>query len=261
MDNSLINAVKSIFREDRRHALANTMGETPLRVDQSLDAIIPILLVALQRKDKNQLQSILMKAEARFTAQDPSLPSTTSIDTTAISANAEQELLEDITANNSAYISDSLHQYLGIEGANVHTLVIAVLPAIFSAISKGGQQWDVDYVKVLLDNNQDDLLAQVPADLAPVVVNTDGDSGLHNSVPPATPADAIVDPTHTSPPQHATTEPTPVHTPESVKKATKNKGIWWLLILVFIVALWVVFGRGCTGQSSMETATDTSTVQ
>lgn len=261
MDNSLINAVKSIFREDKRHALANTMGETPLRVDQSLDAIIPILLVALQRKDKTQLQSILTKAETLFTAQDPPLPSTTPIDSTARETSADHELLEHITSSNSAYISDSLHNYLGIDAANVHTLVIAVLPAIFSAISKGGQQWDVDYVKGLLDSNQDDFLAQVPTDLAPVVVDTEGDSGLHNSVPPATPADAIVDPTHTSPPQHATTEPTPMHTPQSVKKATRNKGIWWLLILVFIVALWVVFGRGCSGQSSIETATDTSTVR
>jgi len=256
MNNSLISAVKSIFQEDKIHALANNMGETPLRVDQGLDAIISILLVALQRKDKSQLQHILIKAETTFATQDSQAP----FDNFAHYA-APQELLDDITVNNAKYISDSIHNYLGIDGANVQTLFAAALPAIFSALSKGGQHWDVDYVKSLLDNNQDDFVAQVPSDLMPVLVDTHGESGFHNSIPPATPADAIVDPTHTSPPQHAATEPVPLHTPESVKKATKNKGIWWLLILVFIVALWVVFGKGCNGSSTTDARTDTLSVR
>jgi len=261
MDNSLITAVKSIFQEDKRHALANNMGETPLRVDQGLDAIIPILLFALQRKDKSQLKHILVKAETTFAIQDPQIPSIATAHSTGDGIRVQHDLLDDITANNSAYISDSLHNYLGIGAVNVQTLLATALPAIFSAVSKGGQHWDVDYVKSLLDSNQDDFIAQVPSDLTPVLVDTHGDSGFHNSIPPATPADAIVDPTHTSPPQHATTEPVPVHTPETVKKATKNKGIWWLLILVFIVALWVVFGRGCNGNTSMNPQTDTLSVR
>ncbi|KGE16151.1 DUF937 domain-containing protein [Sphingobacterium deserti] len=257
MNNSLITAVKSIFQDDKRHALANNMGETPLRVDQSLDAIIPIVLVALQRKDKSQLQNILTKAETTFAIQDSQVPSTDFAHSTA----APHELLDDITANNSAYISDSLHNYLGIDGENVQTLFAAALPAIFSALTKGGQHWDVDYVKGLLDSNQDDFVAQVPADLTPVLIDTHGDAGFHNSMPPATPADAIVDPTHTSPPQHSITEQAPLHTSESVKKTTKNKGIWWLLILVFIVALWVVFGKGCNGNSTTDARTDTLSVR
>ncbi len=248
MENSIVDAVKSIFQEDTLTALANSTGETTENVRQGLDAMIPLILLALEEKSERELGGIL--ESARQTFGNFYLPETDTLpfESAERAAVSKPDLLKEIFGDNQNTISETLNRYLGLTPTVTEALLSASLPAVFSVLTSGGQQWETRQVFDLLKSRKAEFLASVPTALHTLTVDTKQDASMHAAVPPVTMADAIIDPTHTSPAQPA--EEPALHTTETVKKQKQGNKIWWFLSLVILVALWVLFGKGCYGEST-----------
>lgn len=259
MENSVVNTVKNLFQEDSIAALANKTEETTDNIRRGLDTVIPIVLLSLQNKSISSLDTILEEARIAFgslqTPETGAIPFETTDQTTA----SKQHLVEKIVGGDLDTISESLNQYLALPLTTIKTLLTASLPAIFSVITKAGQYWQTTAVKELLDQHKAEFLTDIPPGLAPLTVDTKLDASTRAAIPPVTVADAIIDPTHTSPPQEAH-EPV-VHTPETVKQQRKETGVWWFLALVILVALWVLFGKGCNGESETTGTANTTEIR
>lgn len=248
MENSVVNDIKSIFQGDTLAALANSSGETTDKIRSGLDAIIPIVFIGLQVKSTKSLHVILTQAKLAFGQISQQYDSEIPFDSTDQMTGVKPDFTQEIFGDNLSAIQESLQSYLGISTDTIQTLLAASLPAIFSVLTKAGQEWDTENVKNTLDQHKDEVHAAVPVGLTPLTVDTKLDPAAHAGIPPVTLADAIIDPTHTSPPQETIAEKI-IHTPETLKQQKRGSGIWWFLALVILVALWVLFSKGCNGES------------
>ncbi|GHE23269.1 hypothetical protein [Sphingobacterium griseoflavum] len=257
IENSLVNAARGIFQETTLTSLTHITKESPESIDRGLAVVIPVTLLALQRKDLSDLHKLLMQAKATY---DGLSPDADFAPFAGSKTEATKQLLEDVIGDRRLDVQQTVSNYLNIPADTVYVLLSASLPAAFSVLTRFGQDWDETRVKDMLQANEPDIVSKIPAEFGPLVTDTHRDPAMHAGVPPVTAADAIIDPTHTSPSSSSEMAEPHIHTKESVKKSRSGAGIWWLLILIALVGLWLYFGKGCTAQSTTSDARDTTSM-
>lgn len=250
MGNLLVSAAKGIFQEETIVMLAERNKVAVEEINRALDAILPILFFAIQRKSKTELEHLLDKAQVAFNGLRPQTDDMVTIPLAAEILSVREYLLQALLNDQVVTVQDTLSNYLAMDRSAVKSVLETALPALFSVLTAGGQSWDADGVSTLLEEHQDGTQHAIPAGLGSLVVDTNRDQAVHAGVTPATPADAIIDPSYTATPQQIQQaeqgQSNFVHTAQTVKRQQKGSKIWWLLLLIFLVALWVVFGKSCS---------------
>src|SRR5690606_836225 len=261
MENLIVNAARSLFNQEVVQRMANRFGESSDHLRKGLEGVIPTVLLALQRQDRDDLQPILdqakltygtLNATSRFNVETPAEEQLDN------SAATQQSLMLQLFGGNFITVVEAVQMYAGVKSEAAKGLIYASVPAIFSVLSRNGVDWSTQHIYATLQDNRAGIVEMLPSALSTLTVNTKMDEGRRAAVPPVTPADAIVDPTHTSPPQTVHNAPLK-HTIQKPNKVRRSN-IWWLIAFAIILVLWFMFGRGCQGSSSSTADQDTTAV-
>ncbi|MFD1768932.1 DUF937 domain-containing protein [Sphingobacterium suaedae] len=260
MKNILIDATEALFTPDMLNKIAMNVQQTPGDVKKGLDYIIPTVLLALQRKDQQTLHLIVDRAKSTFGGFDAGNVfdnGDSTLEYMTAPHLLHDELQQQIFGGNAHIIFDTLQHAMGVPAHATNVLLSATLPAVFSVLSRGGSDWRSDHIRNVLQDNQLGIQDALSPDLNTLTVDTRMDHGMHTGVPPVTVADAIIDPTHTSPRQGSDNRQSIVHTPETVGKQQRRSNVWWIIVLGLLIAAWFFFGRGCQGKNDPSTERDT----
>lgn len=250
MENNILQNIKSYFTDEVIDKLANHLGEDKEKVAKGVDITIPSLLLGLQSQSKEGLSSIFQSAKHLFSGFDlrDTLGKYFAKDDKGERAHFESDnIVSEIFGDKFNGVIQSISKYLGISSESVTSLFGASIPAVISGITQKGGHWDVTEVGQLLNANRSSFASVIPPGLGLGIFGstfaTADVARELNSPDPSQTTDPIVPPT----------SPTVVHTKQGVEGSKKGAGIWWILILVLIVALWFLFGKGCDGDNNTDT--------
>lgn len=278
MENSLLNTIKSYFSEEVIQQLSSAFGEDKEQVRQGVHTAIPSLLLGLQSQDQSGLAGILDKAKSLFQGwgMGTTVPGT---DTT--NANPENVALQSSNLINTIFgdklssVVTGLTNFLGVKSTSISGLLGASLPAVMSALTNKGQNWDLGSIRSLLDDNKQSFVDALPGGLGLVAF---GDmlggkkDNISDSVNPLTGKDfrntdkvAQENPTPVVPLENRVVHEEPKrHTPPPpaqntyVQEEKKGAGLWWLLIPIILLLLWFLFGKGCKGDADKAMVSDST---
>ena len=251
MENNLLNNVKGYFTDEVINKLSANIGEPSDKVHKGLDLAIPSILLGLQGKSGEGLGSILNSAKHLFHTFDIHNLFGNYFGTPAGTDNSKfetQNLLGSIFGDRLSTVVDSISSYLGMRSDSISGILGASLPAIISAITHKGADWNTNTIGSLLNSNKSSFAAALPTGLGlgtfgSLFAQADKPVELSNesSIPPTT----IPTPIETKPPR----QPETVHTHEPVAEEKKGAGFWWILIPLLLIGLWFLLGRGCDGDT------------
>lgn len=285
MENQLLKGAKDFFDEEVVAQIGQVLNQDKEGVKQGLNATIPALFLGLsQHSDSGGISAILEKAKQHFADFDLKglLGGVTNADESAGDRAVEGEnsagLLGSIFGSGLDTVLSTVAGYLGYDGSSIGKLMNFSLPAIFSSLTNKGQNWDLERIGHVLQENKTAFAAAVPAGLGLGAFGKLFD-GAHFSPPvesvtePAVPVDVVkeVDSHKSSsinPANELEAHKEPLSLPrtgESRAAIAENSsrsgsgGGWWkiLIALVILALLWFLFGKGCSG-SKQDGATDTS---
>ncbi len=278
MENSLLNTIKSYFTDEVIQQLSTAFGEDKDQVKQGIHVAIPSILLGLQHQDQTGLTGILDKAKGLFGAWGMSSNDNANVDNTQSPDNVALQsgnLINSIFGDKLSSVVNGLTNFLGVKNSSISGLLGASLPAVMSAITNGGQNWDSNAIRSLLNENKSGFLDALPGSLgltafgdatgakADSVVdtlnpligkdfqNTPASSKVEEHVPvvPIEKSQVRTEPVHATPPPSQ---------PVYVEEEKKGAGYWWLLIPIILLLLWFVFGKGFKGDSDKVVITDSS---
>jgi outer membrane protein OmpA-like peptidoglycan-associated protein len=251
MENNLLNNVKAYFTDEVINKLSANIGEPSDKVHKGLDLAIPSILLGMQGKSGEGLGSILNSAKHLFSSFDIHNLFGNYFGTPAGTDNSKfetQNLLSSIFGDRLNTVVDSISSYLGMRSESITGVLGASLPAIISAITHKGADWNANSIGSLLNSNKSSFAAALPTGLG---LGAFGSLFAQADKPVELPTEitSIADrPVSTSvenpPPQRET-----VHTHERVPEEKKGAGLWWILIPLLLIGLWFLFGRGCSGDT------------
>lgn len=252
MENNLLNNVKAYFTDEVINKLSTNIGESSDNVHKGLDLSIPSILLGLQGKSGEGLGSILNSARHLFSSFDIHNLFGNYFGTPAGTDNSKfetQNLLSSIFGDRLNTVVDSISSFLGMRSESITGILGASLPAVISAITHKGADWNANSIGTLLNSNKSSFAAALPTGLGlgafgslfaqadrPVELPTETTS--IPDTPVSTPVERI-------PPQQRE----PVHKHEHVSEEKKGAGLWWILIPLLLIGLWFLFGRGCSGDT------------
>ncbi|TDQ79621.1 OmpA family protein [Sphingobacterium yanglingense] len=244
MENNILQNIQSYFTEEVIDKLANHLGEDREKVAKGVNIAVPSLLLGLQSQSKEGLTSIFQSAKHLFASFDlhDALGKYFAKDDKGESAHFESDnIASEIFGDKFMGITQSIGKYLGMSSESVNSLFGASIPAVISGITKKGGHWDVAEVGQLLQTNRSSFASAIPAGLG---------LGMFGSLFAKADVAKELGGPDSSQPATAIPEPAIVHTKQRADKAKKGAGIWWILILVLIAALWFLFGKGCNGDKT-----------
>lgn len=263
MENNIINSVKSYFSAEVINKLGVNLGESPDTISRGIDLSIPTILMGLQSKSADGLDSILHSGRQVLGYFNTSDLFANYFGTPAGTDNSKyetQNILTSIFGERLNNIITSIATYLGIRNESVAGILGASLPAVLAGISHNGSNWDKDSIRSMLNANQSDFAAALPTGLG---LGTFGSIFAEASEKPVN-APVSPEPT-TSPSSIQPTipprqEPQVVHTQETIENERRGAGWWWILIPIILIALWLFFGKGCENKDEVVLNDSTATV-
>lgn len=244
MESNILQNIQSYFTDEVIGKLANHLGEDKQKIIKGVNIVVPSLLLGLQNQSKDGLSSIFQSAKHLFASFDPhdALGKYFSKDDRGERAHFESDnIASEIFGDKFDGISQSIGKYLNMSPQSVSSLFGASIPAVISGITQKGGHWDVAEVGQLLQANRSSFASVIPAGLG---------LGVFGSVF----AKADVAKELGGPDKNQTSSSSPKQTTMSTNqgrdRAPKGAGMWWILILVLIAALWFLFGKGCGGNKT-----------
>ena len=250
MESNLLNNVKSYFTTEVINKLGANLGETPDAVQKGLDLSIPSLLLGLQGKNGDGLNSILNSSRHLFGSFDFNHPFGNFFGSPVGTDNSKFEtenLLTSIFGDKLSNIVSSLASYLGIKSESVSGLLGASLPAVISGLTSKGSNWDASSIENLLNANKSSFASALPTGLGlgafgSLFAQADNPIELPKQPESITTVPPPITPVETIPPR----VPESVHREERIiEEEKKGAGLWWLLIPLLLILLWFLFGRSC----------------
>ncbi len=237
MENNILQKIQSYFTDEVIDKLANYLGEDKEKITSGINIAVPSLLLGLQNQSKDGLSSIFQSAKHLFSGFDlhDILGKYFSKDDSGERAHFESDnIASEIFGDKFNGITQAISKHLNISSESVNSLFGASVPAVIAGITQKGGHWDVAEIGQLLNSSRASFAAAIPPSLG---------LGAFGSMF----AKADVAKELNSPINSQATAPTPamVHTKQGAQQAKKGAGIWWILILIIIAALWFLFGRGC----------------
>ena len=273
MENNLLQNVKSYFTPEVINKLSANLGESPEKIHKGVDLSIPSILLGLQGKSGEGLTSILTSAKHLFHSFDVHNLFGNYFGTPAGTDNSKfetQNLLTSIFGDRLTTVVDSIASYLGIRNESVTGLLGASLPAVISGVTHKGADWSTSTIGSLLNANKSSFAAALPTGLGlgafgSLFAQADKPAELPNQ---GTPDPVLTEPSVTTPIERISPrQPDVVHTQEN-EEDKKGAGYWWLLIPIILIALWLLFGKSCSGENTKEVVlrdsinnADTTTIQ
>ncbi|MBL1409220.1 OmpA family protein [Sphingobacterium faecale] len=249
MENNILQNIQSYFTEEVINKLAVHLGEDKEKVAKGVNIAVPSLLLGLQNQSKEGLTSIFQSAKHLFASFDlhDALGKYFSKDDRGESAHFESDnITNEIFGNKFTGITQSIGKYLDMSPESVRSLFGASVPAVISGITQKGGHWDVAEVGQLLQTNRSSFASAIPPGLG---------LGMFGSLfAKADVAKEIGGPNNSDVDSPSPT-PSMVHTQRDTDQEKKGAGVWWLLILVLIAALWFLFGRGCGSDKQVTSET------
>src|SRR5690606_30539121 len=147
MENNLLHNVKAYFTDEVINKLSANLGEPSDKVHKGLDLAIPSILLGLQGKSGEGLGSILNSAKHLFGSFDIHNLFGNYFGTPAGTDNSKfetQNLLSSIFGDRLNTVVDSISSYLGRRSESRTGVLGASLPAIISAITHKGADWNAN---------------------------------------------------------------------------------------------------------------------
>ena len=254
MESNLVQQVKSYFSEEVISSLSAHVGEDRERVKSGIDASIPSLLLGFQNHSREGLDSMLNQAKhlfSRFGVDNVFgnfFGSDQSSDNTQFESN---NLLGSIFGDKLQSTVTAIANFIGIKADSIKSILGAALPAVISAITNKGSNWDAGSISQLLSSHKNEIAAALPAGL--------GLGAFGSSFAQAEQPVEIEIPKTAPPVQHIDPKPPVVHTEETVRERKGGGGIWWLLIPLILLLLWFFFGKKCSSDATVNDK-DTTTM-
>ncbi|MCA5004874.1 OmpA family protein [Sphingobacterium bovistauri] len=253
MESNLLHNVKAYFTDEVINKLSANLGETSENVHKGIDLSIPSLLLGLQGKSGDGLGSILNSAKHLFSSFDINNLFGNYFGSPAGTDNSKfetQNILGSIFGDKLGTIVDSLSSYLGIRSESISSLLGASLPAVISGITQKGSDWDSNSIGSLLNSNKSAIAAALPSGLGLGAFGTlFAQADSPTELPRETQTQVKNDIPHTPVEPLKPRQPEVVHTQERIEEGKKGAGLWWLLIPILLIALWLIFGKGCDGDT------------
>ena len=279
MENSLLNTIKSYFSDEVIQQLSTAFGEDKEQVKQGVHVAIPSILLGLQGQNETALSGILDKAKGLFSAWGLSHPDTLQDDQVQSPDNVALQsgnLINSIFGDKLNSVVNGLTNFLGVKNSSISGLLGASLPAVMSAITNGGKNWDVQSIRSMLNENKNGFLDALPGSLGlaafgdivgtksttlvdnlnPLIGKDFKNTSATNTIEENIPTVPIENTQIHTQPVNATPPP---QQPLYVEEEKKGAGYWWLLIPIILLLLWFVFGKGCKGNSDDNVVTDSTT--
>lgn len=245
MENNLVQQVKLYFTEETISALSTHIGEDIDKVKRGIDVAIPTLLLGFQSHVENGLNSILNQSRHLFSKFEVDhvfgdyFGSKQGTDDTRFESD---NLLATIFGDKLQGALSAIANLIGIQPERVQRILGAILPATISTITHKGGSWEAKEVRQLLVSHKNEIAAALPVGMG---LGTFGTSFAQAEAPVEIDLPRAEENNPQVVPDRPTTlDPPIVHTEQTVSQR-RNTGLWWILVPLFLLLLWIFFGKGC----------------
>lgn len=242
MENNLLQNIKAYFTEDVLNKLASHLGEEKEQIRKGVDIAVPSLLLGLQSRNQEGLESILQSAKHLFSGFDlhDILGNYFKKDDRGERAHFESDNLTGaIFGDKFDGIVQSVSKYLGMSSESTLGLFGASIPAVISGITGKGGRWDVKDIAEQLKNSRTAVASAIPPGFGlgafgSMFASADTAKELQSPDPnrPIPPAPKIE---------------------QKTEDKKKGAGILWVLFPIIIIALWFLYAKGCSANKDMKT--------